>query len=381
MRVSVLQENLHKGLSIVNRAVASRPNLPVLANVLLTTEDSRLKLSATNLELGINVWIGAKIETDGAVTIPSRLFYDLTGNLSPERVDLELDPRTQTLNLRCGGTTTNIKGIDASEFPLVPEADANAGIAVPAQEFRRMIEQVVFASARDDNRPVLTGILVRAEGNTMTLAATDGFRLSERKTILEIGIDQPMEMIIPSKTLQEVSRIISDEDEEVLISIPEGRSQVMFHLREVDIVSSLIDGSFPPYERIIPNEFVTHTTVYTDELLRACKRSEVFAKDNAYTTRVYVVPSDDGMAPGEVRVKAQSNETGDNESMIDASVDGTAVDISFNIKYLIELLNVINDDQVILETISSEDPCLVRPYRSDEHNEYVHVIMPMRVGQ
>ena len=162
--------------------------------------------------------------------------------MSPERVDLELDPRTQTLNLRCGGTTTNIKGIDASEFPLVPEADANAGIAVPAQEFRRMIEQVVFASARDDNRPVLTGILVRAEGNTMTLAATDGFRLSERKTILEIGIDQPMEMIIPSKTLQEVSRIISEEDEEVLISIPEGRSQVMFHLREVDIVSSLIDG-------------------------------------------------------------------------------------------------------------------------------------------
>ncbi len=380
MRVSVLQANLHKGLSIVNRAVASRPTLPVLANVLLSTEDARLKLSATNLELGINVWIGAKVEEEGSITIPARLFLDLVSNLSPERIDMEVNTRTQTLNLRCGGTTTNIKGIDANEFPLVPEADANTGIAIPAQDFRQMIDQVAFAAARDDNKPVLTGIMTRIEDNEVTMSATDGYRLSERRTVLEVGAEQSLSMIIPSRTLQEVSRIISDDDESVLISIPEGRSQVMFHLRDVDVVSSLVDGAFPDYERVIPREYLTATSVYTDELLRACKRSEVFAKDNAYTTRMLIQPPADGMGPGEVRLKSQSTEKGDNESMLDASVDGDSVEISFNIKYLIELLNVIGDDQVVLQTNTAADPCLVRPYRVDEHNEFIHVIMPMRVG-
>lgn len=380
MRVSVLQENLQKALSIVSRAVPSRPTLPVLSNILLTTEDARLKLSATNLELGINVWIGAKIEQEGSITVPARLLYDLVSNLSPERIDMELNTRTLTLTLRCGGTTTNIKGIDASEFPLVPEADANLGIAVPAQEFRRMINQVTFAAAHDETKPVLTGILTRLEGNDLMMSSTDGFRLSERKTVLEAGGKQALTMVIPSRTLTEVGRIISDSDEEVLISIPEGRSQVMFHLRDVDVVSSLVEGAFPDYQRVIPRSFQTSTTVYTDELLRACKRSEVFAKDNAYTTRMTITPPSDGMGPGEVRVKAQSNEKGDNESMIDASVDGVGVEISFNIKYLIDLLNVIDDDQVVLRTNAAADPCLVSPYRNDEHNEFIHVIMPMRVG-
>jgi DNA polymerase-3 subunit beta len=380
MRVSVLQENLQKALSIVNRAVGSRPTLPVLANVLLSTEDSRLKLSATNLELGISVWIGAKVEDDGAITVPARLFYDLASNLSPERVDMELDKRTQTLHLRCGGTTTNIKGIDASEFPLVPEATPD-GVAVPAQEFREMVEQVAFAAAKDDNRPVLTGILTRFEGDALTLASADGYRLSVRKTLLEQPVSQPMNLIIPARALQEVSRIIQEEDETIYISMPEGRSQVMFHLTEVDVVTSLIEGKFPDYEGIIPRSHSTTTTVYRDELLQACKRSEVFARDNAYTTRVSITPSQDAVGPGIVHVRGQSNEKGDNESIIDAMVEGSGVEISFNIRYLIDVLNVIREEQVVIETNSSSDPGVVRPVRTDEINTFVHVIMPMRVGQ
>ncbi|NDJ85189.1 MAG: DNA polymerase III subunit beta [Chloroflexi bacterium] len=380
MRVSVLQENLHKGLSIVNRAVAARPTLPVLANVMLSTEDGRLKLSATNLELGINTWVGAKVEQEGSITIPARLFNDLVSNLSPERVDMEVDERSQTLNLRCGGTVTNIKGIDANEFPLVPEADANMGVAVPAAEFRQMIRQVVFAAARDDNKPVLTGVKTKIEGHALTLSATDGYRLSERRTALEVGSPDALDIIIPARTLEELARVIDDSEEQVLISIPEGRSQVMFHLRDVDVVSSLVDGTFPDYERVIPKDHDTVTTVYSDELLRACKRSEVFAKDNAFTTRLIVNPPEDGMGPGEVRLRSQSNEKGDNESMIDASVDGNSIEISFNIRYLIDLLNVINDDQVILRTKTSADPCLVVPYHLDENSQYIHVIMPMRTN-
>ncbi|GIK65349.1 MAG: DNA polymerase III subunit beta [Chloroflexota bacterium] len=381
MRVSVLQENLQKGLSIVNRAISSRPTLPILANVLLSTEDSRLKLSATNLELGISVWIGAKVEQDGAVTVPARTLYELVSNLSPERVDMELEVRTQTVNLRCGGTTTNIKGIDASEFPLIPEASAD-GVAVPAHEFREMIEQVAFAAAKDDNRPVLTGILARFENNVITLASADGYRLSVRKAYIENPVKQVVSVIIPAKALQEVARIISDEDELIYISMPEGRSQVMFHLAEVDVVSSLIEGKFPDYEGIIPRKKSTLTTVYRDELLLACKRSEVFARDNAFTTKISIIPSDDGVGPGEMRVRGQSNEKGDNESLVTASVDGTSVDISFNIRYLIDVLNVIKEDQVVIETNTSTDPGVVRPMRTDDDglDHFVHVIMPMRGG-
>ena len=376
MRVSVLQENLHRGLSIVNRAIPSRPSLPVLSNVLLSTEDQRLKLSATNLEMGITCWIGASIQEDGATTVPSRILLDLVGNLSPESVDLEYNSRTQVLNLRCGGNTGNIKTVDAAEFPLIPEADSSRGVAINAEAFREMVGHVDFAAAREDNRPVLTGILTRFEGDTITMASADGYRLAVRTAYLSQPVAEPQEIIIPGRTLTEVARVIGDEDEEVMISLPEGRNQVMFHLKNVDVVSSLIEGAFPDYEAIIPKGNATVTQVYTQELLRACKRSEVFAKDSANAAKVLIAPADKGL--GRVTVVSRSQETGDNEGLVDATVEGEEIEISFNIRYLIDVLNVVHEDQVILETSGSAAPGLVRPVGRDD---FIHVIMPMSVGR
>ena len=376
MRVSVLQENLHKGLSIVNRAIPSRPSLPVLSNVLLSTEDQRLKLSATNLELGITCWIGAKVEEDGATTVPSRILLDLVGNLSPERVDLEFNNRTQVLNLRCGGNTGNIKTVDAAEFPLIPEADTSHGVSMAADAFTEMVSHVDFAAAREDNRPVLTGILTRFEGDTVTMAAADGYRLAVRTAYLTQPVSEPQQIIIPGRTLTEVARVIADDDEEVMISLPQGRNQVMFHLKNVDVVSSLIEGAFPDYEAIIPKGNATVTQVYTQELLRACKRSEVFAKDSANAAKVLIAPADKGL--GRVTVVSRSQETGDNEGLVDASVEGEEIEISFNIRYLIDVLNVVREDQVILETSGAAAPGLVRPVGRDD---FIHVIMPMSVGR
>lgn len=376
MRVSVLQENLYKGLSIVNRAVPSRPTLPVLANVLLVTDNQRLKLSATNLELGITCWIGAKVEEEGATTAPSRTLLDLVSNLSPERVDLSLNPRNQVMNLKCGSTTANIKCVDASEYPLVPEADSSRGVAIPADAFKEMVSHVDFAAAKEDNRPVLTGILTRFEEDKVTMASADGFRLSVRHTLLEAPVQERTEIIIPSRTLTEVARIISDNDPHVLISLPEGRNQVMFHLADVDIVSSLIEGAFPEYEAIIPRKHATVTQVYTDELLRACKRSEVFAKDAANAAKIVINPAEAG--PGSILVTATSQEKGDNRGLVDASVDGDELEISFNIRYLIDVLSVIKEDQVILETNGSAMPGIVRPVGRDD---FLHVIMPMSTGR
>jgi DNA polymerase III subunit beta len=376
MRVSVLQENLAKGLNIVSRAVGSRPSLAVLGNVLLSTEEPRLKLSATNLELGITTWIGAKIETEGAITVPARTFADLVNTLPPERVDMELDERTQTLNMRCGTTTANIKGIQASEFPAVPEAEADTGITIPADAFREMIEQVVFVAAKEDNRPILTGILAKFDGNTFTMAASDGYRLAVRTANLDAATAKAMSLIIPARTLAELSRIITEADTTVYISIPPGRSQAMFHLENVDIVSQLIDGKFPDYDQIIPKKHSTTIQVYTGEFLRACRRSEIFARDAANTTRIRVVPGESNLVPGQMHIMAQSQEKGDNEGILDATVDGPGLEVSFNVRYLIDVLGVITEDQIVLESNGTASPGVIKPMGRED---FTYVVMPMSV--
>ncbi len=378
MRVSVLQENLAKGLSVVSRAVTTRPTLPILSNVLISTDDGRLKLSATNLELGIVNRVGAKVDEEGAITVPARTLQDFVNTLPAERVDLSLDQKTQTLRISCGATVSNIRGIDPSDYPAIPEGDADTGMAVPAAALHEMIEHVVFAAAKEDNRPILTGISAKFDGNILSLAAADGYRLAIRSTELESPVDQPLALIIPARTLGELSRIISSDDTMVYISLPPGRSQIMFHLNQIDMVSQLIDGTFPNIEQIIPKTHTTSTIVHTGELLRACKRSEIFARDAANTTRIRIAPGESSLVPGLMTVMAQSQEKGDNEGRLDATVTGSPIEVSFNVRYLIDVLNVIKEEQVVLETNGPASPGVVRPVN---RNDFTHVIMPMSTNR
>jgi len=378
MRVSVLQENFHKGLSIVSRAIQSRPSLPILANVILTTDDARLRLSATNLELGISAWIGAKVESGGSITVPARTLQDFISTLPPERVDLDLDVRTLTLHLSCAGKTANIKGMDAAEFPSMPDFNPEQAIAIKARTFKEMVDQVVFSAAKEDNRPILTGVLMRFEGDVLTLAAADGYRLSVRTTELEFNAGEREPLIVPARTLQELSRVISDEDDELHIALPKGRGQVMFSLSNVVMVSQLIEGKFPDYEAIIPRRYETSILAYTDDLLAACRSSEVFAKDSANTARVLIEPSGMPTVPGRVVVAGQSQEKGDAEAPIDASIEGQAIEVAFNIRYLIDVLSVIREEQVVLETSGPTSPGVVRPAGRDD---FIHVIMPMSTAR
>ena len=375
MRVSVLQENLAKGLSAVNRAIASRPSMPVLGNVLISTEDARLKLSATNLELGITTWIGAKVEEEGSITVPARIFADLINTLPPERVDMELDSRTHTLNVRCGSGSTNVKGIDASEFPAVPGFEADTGMEVRGGTLREMIEQVAFSAAKEDNRPILTGVLVKFDDTTFTMAAADGYRLAVCSTQLETPVSKPISLIVPARTLAELSRIITNDEEKAYVSVPPGRSQVMFHLEAIDMVSQLIDGKFPDYEQIIPRTHSTSTVVYSTELLRACKWAEIFARESANTIRMRITPGESNKVPGQLMLMAQSQEKGDNQWTLDASIDGPGLEVSFNVRYLLDLLNVLREEQVVLQTNGTSSPGVLRPMGRE--GSYTYVVMPM----
>lgn len=385
MRVSVLQENLARGLSIVGRAVSPRSTLPVLGNILLATDEGRLKLAATNLEIGINCWIGAMVEDDGAITVPARLLSEFVNQLPPERIDMDLSVRTLTLNLKCARYDTNIKGIDANEFPIIPTApeDGESAIPIKATLLRKMINQVVFAAATDESRPTLTGVHTQFEGNRLTLAATDGFRLAVRSTELAEPVPEKVEAIIPARALAELSRIIGllpdSEEHMVEITVADARNQVLFHLPDVDMVSQLIDANFPNYESIIPRAFGTRTVVDTQAMLRALRVASLFARDSSNIVRLQITPAQED-TPGTLTITATSAEAGDNVADLDAIIEGPAAEIAFNARYLIDLLSVVDEPQIALETTRPSAPGVLRPVGVGPE-EFTCVIMPMHISR
>ncbi len=377
MKVTCLQENLAKGLSIVSRAVAARSTLPVLGNILLATDNGRLKLSATNLELGITCWIGAKIEEDGSTTVPAKTLVDLVNTLPQDKVEMELTMRTQTLNLACGRTQTHIKGIDAQEFPIIPLADLDHALELNVDDFREMINQVTFAAATDEARPILTGVLAKIDGGQLKLEAADGFRLAVRVAHLSAPPAAPVNAVIPARALAELARIIG-ADEPVYMSLPPSRGQVIFHHGSVELVSQLIEGAFPDLNAVIPKNYTTRTILPTDEFRKACRTSDIFAREAAHTARIKIKPGTD-IIPGHVTISATSAETGDNVAEIDATVDGQPIEIAFNVKYLVDVLNVINTPNVALETSAATSPGVIRPMGGND--EYLYVCMPMHLGK
>ncbi len=372
MIVSVLQENLAKCLNIVTKAVDSNPPLPVLANVLLETEDSRLKLSATNLELSVTVWIGAKVEQAGSITLPAKTFSELVNNLSKERVDLRLDSSTHTVHLRCGIQNSNIRGIDADEYPPINHNE-NADLYVEGKTLREMIVQTAFAAAREQNRPILTGVYLQLEEQVMTMAAADGYRLAVRTASIEENFSQRQDMVIPARTMSEIARIIED-DQEVGISLPTQRNSVTVFMPNVMVSSQLLEGRFPDFASIIPRSYVTSTVMYTADLLIVCQRAEIFARDNANSANLHVKPAQNPGEPAEVVIVGKSAERGDSEGMLDATAEGEPLDISFNIKYLIEVLRVIKEERVVFQSNGPENPGVLRP---ENREDFIHVIMPM----
>ena len=377
MKVIVLQENLARGLGIVSRAVSPRSTLPVLANILIATDEGRLRLSATNLEMGITCWIAARIEGEGSTTVPSRTLADLVNTLPGDQVALYLDASTQTLNVRSGTSTNDIKGIDAQEFPPMPVPDMEGAVQLNVVDFKEMIHQVAFSASTDEARPVLMGVLVTVDGDKITMAAADGFRLSVRSATLSAAAQQPVNIIVPARALNELARIASDGEETISMVVPKGRGQVVFRVKDAELVSQLIDGTFPDYQQIIPRSYKSRTLVSTASLLKACKQAEIFAREGSNVARLDIKAAQGEMEPSEVEISATSEETGKNETIVEATVDGSGVLIAFNVKYLREALEVIRTPNVALETSAANAPGVVRPVGEDD---FIHVIMPMHLG-
>jgi DNA polymerase-3 subunit beta len=375
MKATVTQQHLAHGLGIVSRAVSPRSTLPVLSNVLLATDEGRLRLSATNLELGITCWIPAQIQEEGSVTIPARTLVDLVSTFPPDNVQLVLDTRTQTINLVCNSSVHDIKGIDAQDFPPMPVPDLTEGVDLNLSDFKEMIQQVAFAASADEARPVLQGVKMEVQEDLITLAATDGFRISVRKQALANPIKQNFSIIIPARAMSELARIAGESDKAVTMVVPQGRGQVIFHLKDTELVSQLIDGNFPDFRAIIPHGYKTRTTISTPAFLKACKQAEVIAREGNNVIRLNIVPGETGI--GSVEINAQTEETGKSDIQVEATIEGSGLLIAFNVRFLREVLDVVRTPNVALETNANNTPGVIRPV-GDEN--FVHVIMPMHLG-
>ncbi len=376
MKLSCSQPELSRGLGIVHRAVATRSTMPILANILVETDDDRVKLSATNLEIGITCWIDANIEDSGATTIPARLLSDFVNSLPEGRVEMALNGRNNTLKIELDRYKAEIKGISSTDFPALPTISEGVRFSLDSLQFRHMIGQVVIAAATDDTRPVLTGVLLHADPDSgrLTLAAADGFRLSVRTGELDAPLDGPVKVVVPARALLELHRVSNDDDDRITVAITPNQNQILFQLRNIDIISQLLEGNFPDYEKIIPREHATRAVVNTKALHGAARIASFFARDAANVIRLRFAPGDE--LGGTLTVTAQSAEVGGNESEIEAAIEGEELEVAFNAKYLLDALGVMDSEQTIIEIGGPSSPGVLRP---GNETGFTHVIMPMHI--
>ncbi|MGB9755227.1 DNA polymerase III subunit beta [Roseiflexus castenholzii] len=376
MKLSCLQEHLKRGLAVVSRAVAGKSTLPVLSTILIASDDGRLKLAATNLEFGITCWIDAHIEAEGAVAVPAKLLSDVVWSLPNDRINLALDERTQTVNLTCARFESNIKGTEADAFPPIPTVDHRTPTAVfPSPLLRETIQQVAFAASAGGTRHVLQGVLLRLRDNRAIFAAADGFRLAQRIVALPEPVARPQDLIIPARALNELARILTDDESQVEMMVPHGGGEALFHTGAVDLVSGLIDGAYPDVDRVIPHQRQTRAVLDTQELTKAVKLASYFTVAPSNSVRLHMEPGGD-LGPGRMTISANAVDVGDNQGQVDAMIEGEGGQIALNVKFLSDAIAAIPTPQLALETQSPQHPAVVKPVGGDGA---LHIIMPMTI--
>ena len=371
MHIFVLKENLVKALSIVNKAISIKPTLPILSNILLKTENNQLKLSATNLELGLVVTLGAKIEQEGEITIPGKLLTEFINSLTTEKIELVL--KDNNLIVKTDKTHASFTTSSTSDFPPFPDVPKN-GKTFPINKIKEAILRTVFASSSDESRPVLTGIKTIISSGIMSFTATDGYRLSINKVEIT-DKKENLEIILPATSLLEVIRIAEIlKAEEVGFFIIENKNQVVFTLSGVNIFTRVIDGELPNVEKIIPVEFKTKVTIDRDQLFQSVKTTSLFARGAANIVKIKV--EKDGL-----RLSANTPQVGSDEDYVEAKVEGEEMEIAFNYRFLLDLLNNFPEELVIFESSGSLNPGVFKPVNTKQSTigSFLHLIMPVRV--
>lgn len=377
MKISAPQEQLSHALKVAGRAVATRSPLPITTNVLLTIDDGRLRVSATNLDIAISTWIEAAVAEAGAITLPAKLLAEFVDTLPSAPVDLSVKDGSHSAHVAAGRYQANIRGMNADDFPAIPTASEQAAASIHPKMLKDMIEQVAFAAAVDDTRPTLTGAQATFSNDQLTLCATDGFRLAVRTGHLEGNAVGDFSANIPARTLLELARILPDDDEAVEIAVTPNRNQVVFRTSNLQVVSRLIEGTFPAYRQIIPTRFSTRVVINTGDLLKATKIASFFSRDNSNIISLEISPGGDA-GVGAVVVTGSAAELGDDRAELDAVVSGDPMKVLLNSRYVSDLLGAVQSTQVGMELTGPHSACVFKPI---DDVEYQHLIMPMHGGR
>ena len=317
------------------------------------------------------------------MTVPARLLTEFVNSLPNGRIDIELQPGTSVLQLKCGNSQANIHGADANDFPPIPTVEDGMAANVDPAALRLAISRVAFAAATEESRPVLTGVELKLSGDKFTMAAADGFRLAVLHGDLMQAVEGEIKVIVPARTLNEISRLLADQEEPVEIVMTPAKGQVLFRLngsQTVETVSQLLQGAFPNYDQLIPQSYETRATFDSATFLRAARTAAIFARDGSNIIRLQMVPGenvDSGDSKGRLIITARSEEVGDNQDEVEAeAMEGGEGKIAFNSRYLLDVLGVLERDKINLDTTTSSSPGVFKPAGSDD---YIHVVMPMFV--
>lgn len=377
MKVTCTQENLNKALGMVSKVTNKNLTLPILNNVLLKTEKNGLKLSTTNLELGVSFWIGGKVEEEGAITVPTRLFANFISNLPGENV--EIKTREDVLNIKCDGYKTNIKGVDAKEYPLTPQLEIKPLFKIASEDFKRALNQVLPAVSVSESRLEITGVLMdfsQIKKGKLFLVATDSYRLA-KKTVtfdskvvdlatLEILGDLKA-VIIPKNAVSALARDLNEGEEELEVVVTE--SQILFRFGSASILTRLIEGRYPDYTSVIPEKFLSQVIISTQTLAHAVKIASFFSNALNHSVKFSLTKS------GKLEVSSETNELGSNSSRLDAEVNGETLEVVYNYKYLIDGINCLAGEKLILDVNDQNSPSLLHD-SADE--SFLYVVMPIR---
>ncbi len=364
MKLKVTQENLNRALGVVSRVAASRTTLPILSNILIKADKNTLTIAATNLEIGITCTVAGKVDEMGSTTIPARLMTDFVSNLPDGNIDLWLEG--QSLHVKSGKYESTINGIQADDFPALPDIENDTSNTMVAANLKTALAQTVFAASSDEARQVLTAVYTHTHEGKMYIVATDSYRLAERAAA---DNKEDFALLVPASTYQELLRIIDDNTTEVKYTFDE--NQVMFEYGDVKIVSRLIDGNYPDYRQLIPREGEIEFTISRDDFINITKVSSLFARESAGSITLDV--DDDKQ---EVSIRSIASQVGENTSRADAKVKGSG-NVTLNSRYLLDGLNAFSGDNITFSFSSTTSPCVLTSSDKKDAN-YLHVVMPLR---
>ncbi len=362
MKLQVTQENLNRALNNVARVASNRNALPILSNILIRTVGNRVCIAATNLNIAITHYIGSKVATEGSITVPARLMQDFIASLPSEVINLKLEDNK--LHIDTGKYSSVINGTPADDYPVMPSIKDGQTWKIPAATLKKALQQVVVAASSDDARPILTAVYFHTKDNILYIAATDSYRLAEKKVI---NLKQDVSLLVPASSVQDLLRILGDGDEEV--NVMHDEQQILFSIGDIELVTRLIDGTYPDYQKLIPGKFETSAELAKADFINITKVSSLFARESAGSVTVEV---DD--AKNEVGIRSIASQLGENTANATAKASGNGT-ITLNSRYILDALGNLSGDQVQLRFNGKLEPSLLT---SKSDDTYIHVVMPLK---